>query len=499
MQADSVSVPADSLQIPPKTVVRHLNDRDKIFRKPVERSLFQWYNLLKKSRKNGGSVMDKKDMHSSPSSTEMTVLSKEMFESALHIASVEEAVHTLMNYRKFRTLKDILISFGNGADIRTVLVDGLLLWQPEAVRENVDRKVRNWLNGQTVSIRKQDAFILSRILNLSLEQTNEFLKMASGEGIHWRSPEDIAWCYAIVRDMEPDQILKLLDRVRAMGAVPKATASSSYTQEVHDRLQDVLRQDEDALIAALEAEWDRLGTFHNTAYHLFTQYMDLLKKGYLESDSSYLYSTEDNLLSLSDRNLAKWKKDHAAILESERRDAHKAGKPYQPDQPDYRPTLDHTPGMPELMVPDKNSDQDILEDYLYRKLVPLGNANNQNDPVRQALQRVIRNSWPDTASLSRMRKRQIDIPRKVLILLFLATDGSDSDYEDLEDEDYTPEEAFLDIYTRLNLMLTSCGFLKLDPRSAFDWMILFCISSGDLWESDERLQAMLAEVFPDEN
>jgi len=41
--------------------------------------------------------------------------------------------------------------------------------------------------------------------------------------------------------------------------------------------------------------------------------------------------------------------------------------------------------------------------------------------------------------------------------------------------------------------------LKLDPRSAFDWMVLFCISTGDLWESDERIQAMLLEMFPKED
>ena len=47
-------------------------------------------------------------------------------------------------------------------------------------------------------------------------------------------------------------------------------------------------------------------------------------------------------------------------------------------------------------------------------------------------------------------------------------------------------------------MLNSCGFLKLDPRSPFDWMILFCISTGDLWESDARLRTMLTEMFPEE-
>lgn len=436
-------------------------------------------------------------------SSEMTILSKEMFETALCIESTEDAIDVLMRYKKFRTLKDILVSFGNSTDIRTTLVDGLMAWQPDAVRENVDRKVRNWLSGRTTSIRKPDAFVVSRILKLSLDRTNEFLKMASGEGIHWRNPEDIAWCYAIVRDLEPAQILKLLERVRAIGSTPKVTDDQSYTQEVYERLQNVLNQDEDSLIAVLQAEWSRFGTFHNTAYHLFTQYTDLLKKGYRGSDESYLYTPEDNLRSLSDKNLKKWEKDHLAIMESDRRDAEKVGEIFLPDQPGYQPTLEYQKGAPELMIPEEISDENMLEDYLYRKLVPVG-SQKQEDPVREVLQQVIRQSWPDVAGLSRMRKRQIDIPRKVLILLFLATDGSDSEfenmaYDDFEDDDYTEEDSFLDIYTRLNLMLISCGFLKLDPRSAFDWMILFCISCGDLCESDERIREMLTEMFPKES
>lgn len=220
--------------------------------------------------------------------SEMTVLSREMFECAMDMDSVAEAAESLLRYGRFRTLKDILFSFGRGEDVQAALVEGLLVWQPTAVRESVARKVRNWLGGTTASIRKEDAFVLSRILGLSLEDTNEFLKRTCGEGIHWRDPGDVVWCYAIVRGLELPRIRKLLERVRAMGNTPKAAEPQpgSYTQEVYERLQAVLEQDEDALMAALESEWSHMGKLHNTAYLLFTQYMELLKKGYLESDRS---------------------------------------------------------------------------------------------------------------------------------------------------------------------------------------------------------------------
>lgn len=85
------------------------------------------------------------------------------------------------------------------------------------------------------------------------------------------------------------------------------------------------------------------------------------------------------------------------------------------------------------------------------------------------------------------------------MLLFLATDGTDSSFAETDDfEEYeTSDELFLSVYTRLNLMLSSSGFQQLDPRSPFDRMILFCIAAGDLWESDDRLQKILTSIFPE--
>ena len=93
-----------------------------------------------------------------------------------------------------------------------------------------------------------------------------------------------------------------------------------------------------------------------------------------------------------------------------------------------------------------------------------------------------------------MLQRKQDISRKALILLFLATDGTDSDFDEF-DEPEASDDVFLSLYTRLNAMLTACGFPQLDPRSPFDWVILFCISSGDLWISDERLQEILLKIY----
>ena len=134
----------------------------------------------------------------------------------------------------------------------------------------------------------------------------------------------------------------------------------------------------------------------------------------------------------------------------------------------------------------------ILEQYLYRKLIPVSGHDRLG-----LVQKNIRQHWPDETTLSKMKNRDLDIPRKVLILLFLATDGSDSEYGEPEDEGVlSRDELFQNIHLRLNRMLRACGYHMLDPRCPFDWMILYCICVDDVWDVDQRLLRMLEALFP---
>jgi len=146
--------------------------------------------------------------------------------------------------------------------------------------------------------------------------------------------------------------------------------------------------------------------------------------------------------------------------------------------------------------------RDILESYMYRQLVPVAKRGEPRDKSAfSAVQRSIRANWPDEVTISKMKSRELEVTRKVLILLFLATDGSESEFEELdEDEDIlTRDEIFMNVYTRLNRMLQSCGFQRLDPRSPFDWVVLYCIYVDDLWDVDSRLKDMLQLLFQGEN
>lgn len=167
----------------------------------------------------------------------MTILSKNMLEQATRIQSVSQAAKILSDTGNMRTLADILKSFSHSENPRALLVDGLMSVAPEANRESVDRKVRNWLSGRTGSVSKSDAFILSRVLGLDLEKTDAFLKQVTGEGIHWRNPEEIIWGYGIRYDYTSPQITQLLacyaqliqQAPKAKETIPKECRSKKST------------------------------------------------------------------------------------------------------------------------------------------------------------------------------------------------------------------------------------------------------------------------------
>lgn len=371
----------------------------------------------------------------------MTELSQEMYNTATKVVSVEQAMRVLQQTGNFRTLGDILRSYSGCDNPKKLLVDGLMANTPSANRDSIDKKVRNWLGGRTQTLSKEDAFSLAQIMSLDIRRTDTFLKLVTGEGIHWRDPEDIIWSYCIRSGLSYQRTTELLVRYfeRVAQVVYGAPAFDSYTVDVRSDLQSALSDSEEAFLNSLVREYQhgRLGVSHNTAYRLFMHYMQLLAL---------------------------------------------AGQ----DEFDEDP------------VETKMSSRDILESYMYRQLVPVAKRGEPKDKSAFSMvQRSIRANWPDEVTISKMKNRELDVTRKVLILLFLATDGSESEFEELdEDEDIlTRDEIFQNVYSRLNRMLLSCGFQQLDPRSPFDWMVLYCICVDDLWDVDQRFKDLLQAMF----
>ena len=113
----------------------------------------------------------------------------------------------------------------------------------------------------------------------------------------------------------------------------------------------------------------------------------------------------------------------------------------------------------------------------------------QSGKATGVLASIVNRHWPDEVMLSRIMNRQIDVPRKVLTLLFLITDGADDNASDSDD----PAELFADRYRRLNLLLDECGYCQLDPRNTFDWLALYCMYCDEDTEVSERMREVLTD------
>lgn len=360
---------------------------------------------------------------------------------------LRQALELLRKEAYMRPLRETLAKYAgkspdNTKALRTFLVEKLLEQSPEGtVQDSVDRKVRMWMKDSMQTISKSSAIHVSFALGLSVDEANAFLQRACGEGFHGRDPEELIFLYALKQGLRYPEALSLQTQMKA--AVPLTREESGE----ESLLTNIILQGLDSLesVADLEAflrEYQgRLGSFHNTAYEMFKGYLSLL------TDVKMDYGQDEE--------------GHLSVRE-------------------------------------------VTDVYLHEKLIPRIRQSARKNPeagnlVLSALQRNIKQNWPDETTLSKMLNRKADVSRKVLILLFLATDGGlDDEYEyEYEEEKEEEEDAFADAYSRMNGMLVSCGFAPLDPRCAFDWMVLYCmcVDADDSLLIDSRIHSFLEEIF----
>lgn len=381
---------------------------------------------------------------------EMTQLSKSIYnEAASGEMTVQEAIAFLEQQEKIRTLKEKLEKFYQGNNLRRTLVEGLMHNHPNMEKESIERRVRGWLNDSSRSVRKSDAIEICFILKLSVEEADQLVALISEEVLHWRNPDEIVFIFALKQGLDycealelNSQMSKLLEKVKE----DKNPPENSFTPIIRTEISALNTKEE--LADYLKQAVPRLGRCHNNAYKLFTEMMDIL------------------------------------------------------EHPRFYETIEQA----ELFDRERLTIRDILKEYFYESNVLYAKRivreskkkdsklKEEEKRVFSAIQEKVSASWPDETALSKMKSRKTDVTRKVLILLFLATDQGMDMGEDVDDEP-TEDEVFEDLYERLNDMLILCGFQTLDPRNPFDWLILYCICVQDMFDVDIRMREIFREMF----
>lgn len=134
----------------------------------------------------------------------------------------------------------------------------------------------------------------------------------------------------------------------------------------------------------------------------------------------------------------------------------------------------------------------VMEQYLSLRM-PSG-RNRRNYSV---VQKLIKHNWPNATLLKNIRLRKEDVPRKLLLLLYVITEnGLDDRYSETDEEYATPQDRLEDHWWSLNAILSDCGMPLLDPRNATDWLVLYAVTADDEPMS-QRMEAVIEKIFED--
>lgn len=136
----------------------------------------------------------------------------------------------------------------------------------------------------------------------------------------------------------------------------------------------------------------------------------------------------------------------------------------------------------------------VVDTYL-RMGLPSDRKTSGYSPEQKAIKRL----WPNATAIKNMRNRKADVTRKVLLLLYLVTEGLDDGAIE-ESLGWEPPDrtAQLEEHSwNIDLMLHECGYAPLDPRNPFDWLVLYSLTTdGEMEAMSDRLTSILTELFP---
>lgn len=341
--------------------------------------------------------------------------------------SAQEAAQALLSV-PLRSFAEELSAYLPAQAMREQLVERLMQTDSTLNRDSVSRKVRGWLSGEYRPSDRSELWKLCFALRLDIPSADAFLARVGEYGIHWRDPREMARAYALREGMTYAGAQALLTRI-IPDAPPSPDTPDTFTPIARKDFADI--RTEGDLRDYIIRQSGKLGALHNTAWQFFASYMEAL-----ENPNGLFIDAQ---------------KEQDGAFSSMR---------------DKRMSV-----------------REVLEKYFEKKLFVDDRGKSrytrtQKQAMPDAMQAVM-GSWPDEFEISRMKNRVIDVPRKTIILLFLVTDGigSDSlyDADEFDDDELDYESA----YVRLNNALDQCGFSPLDPRSPFDWLMIYCLHETD--------------------
>ena len=354
--------------------------------------------------------------------------------------------------------------------------------------DNMSRNVRNWMNGINIPQREQ-LFQMCFALELDESRASQLLASISDTGIHYRNPEELVYAFGLRQKMSYGETVQLKNEIMEKYYQNKKDALSSeknreakiYTRQIQRKFLDEVHTVED-LKQFFEENSGVFGKIHEAAYDEFMRMLKLLQNPETDFEAYWM----------------QYLKENTGYSEEERQ------KEVERIKQDLK----------------KKSVEEIIEEYL-RMYVPKNTSRKKTGEGKRNytyLQRVIKKNWPSESIISKMKTKEMDVSRKVLLLLFLLTEEfevSDLINREQEDDIFSDldegDEYLSDLgemedandrmerrIVQLNLFLEAYGMNQLDPGSAFDCFVLYALKAsydGDEDNMGELFKSVLKLLF----
>ena len=145
--------------------------------------------------------------------------------------------------------------------------------------------------------------------------------------------------------------------------------------------------------------------------------------------------------------------------------------------------------------PQRYSLDAVMEEYLTLHM-PSGKKRSGLSAVKK----LIKYNWPSTTRLKNIHQHKEDVPRKLILLLYVVTENTiDDEYDEMDEAYISMEERLEDHWYGLNAILVDCGLPRLDPRNPFDWLVLYALAADEDEIMSERMEQVIEVLFREED
>ena len=363
----------------------------------------------------------------------------------------------------------------------------------EGKSSSMNRKIQNWVYGRNLPTNREDYFRIAFALALTEAQLNFLLGMCTDYAVQYRDGREVVLSWFLRNEhsyREAENFLSSLPQIWNCqnGNVLCSEAAEDGTNTPAGKAGNVSA----ASLSGMKS--DHLNTHAHRS--------SLLPTGRDPRSRDYGYTgrgfTEASRITHEIRNEFQMVRDTEELRSCYIRNLDRFGQMHLRSYYYFRQYLKQLVQPLSVFGEDEldYSIETVMDTYLTLHMPHGKNRRNYS-----LVQKLIKQNWPNTTSIRSILSQTEDVPRKLLLLLYVVTENSDvrSGYRELDEDYVSLEEKVEDHWWTLNALLTECGMATLDLRNAFDWLIMYSISTDGEESMSERLEKVINELFMDVN